>query len=563
MFEMKMKILILSFLFSCVTTFAESGYRQSDTVAIIGKKVITLGDFQKYYKEKMLKVGLTDNGDTRIKYLQNLVDDELLLLDAKKRGIEKTKSALTEFERINTQELLNAFSKKFIEPIINISEQDIRSMYIKMNTKIKVKHLYASTLKEAEKLCDQLKNGIAFEGLAKEVFHDGTLKENGGDLGYISVDEMDPNFEEAAFSMKVGEISQPIKTVTGYSIIKVEDIKQNPFVIESEYLKAHDRIKAFVAKRAYEEAAKQYTANQKKELAIKFDISLVERLYQSIESFADKNHFEKSSSFYLLNKNRIVVRTKNGNWNLTRLISELQLTNEEQRKWINNTTDLEDFISGLIIRKNTIQKAEAAQLGKSLEFQNNVEYNFNTFLIQQVEKQLREKINISNESIQACYNENGERYTKEGEMRLSSILIDKQLIADSVEQLLVEGISFEKLAAEFSIQTNTAKNKGDMGFFHKNDLGNLGDKVFGMNQGQWMGPISDDGKYLFLKCTAIKPPAQKNISEVSSEIKETLTTLNWFKSRTDYVSSLEKEFHVQLFPGKITTLNLLTKAYDR
>lgn len=563
MFEMKIKILIFSFLLGFTTIFAEMSHSQSDTVAIIGKKIITLEEFQKYYKEKIRKVGLTDNGEIRIKYLQNLVDDEVLLLDAKKKGIDKTKSALTEFERIKTQELLNAYSKKIIEPAISINEQDIKSMYIKMNTKIKVKHLYALNLQDAEKLYDEIKNGKSFEELARVVFHDEQLKEYGGDLGYISVDEMDPNFEAAAYSMKIGETSQPIKTVTGYSIIKVEDIKQNPFVIESEYLKAHDRIKAFVAKRAYENAAKQYTANQKKELEIKFDKSLIEQLYQSLESFSGKNHLEKSSSFYLENKNRIVVRTKNGNWNMSHLISELQLTSEDQRKWIHNATDLEDFISGLIIRKNTLQKAEAAQLDKSPEFKQNVDYNFNTYLIQQVEKQLRDKIYIPDESIKAYYNENCDRFRKESEMRLSSILVYKQSVADSIEKLLIDGISFEKLAQEFSIQMNTAKNKGDMGFFRKSDLGNLGDKVFGMNPGQWMGPISDDGKYLFLKCTSIKPPVWRNLSEVSEEIKETLKALSWYKSRTDYTSSLKKEFQVQLFPEKITNLNLLTNAYER
>ena len=152
MFELKMKIVILSFLFISGASVAQTNYRSVDTLAIVGNRTITLDEFQTYYKEKLRKIGLTDNGDTRTKYLQNLVDDELLLLDAKKRGVDKTKSALVELERIKTQELLNAFSKRFIEPTVKVTEQDVQQMYIKMNTKIKVKHLYASTLEEAEKL---------------------------------------------------------------------------------------------------------------------------------------------------------------------------------------------------------------------------------------------------------------------------------------------------------------------------------------------------------------------------------------------------------------------------
>ena len=558
-----MKILILALLFVVAPTFAQSRYGLKDTLAVVGNKIITLDEFQLFYKEKLRKIGLTDNGETRLKYLHNLVDDELLLLDAKKRGIDKSKSALVELERIKAQELLNAFSKRFIEPTVNVTEQDIKNMYIKMNTKIKVKHLYASNLEEAEKLYDQLRKGKLFEELAKEVFQDEQLKENGGDLGYISVDEMDPNLEEAAFSMKVGEISKPIKTVTGYSIIKVEDIKQNPFVVESEYLKARDRIKAFVSKRTYEEAAKRFTAGQKVEMAITFDKSMMNKLFESLQSYSNKNSFERSSIFFQQNKNKNVVKSKLENWNLTQLVTELELTNEAQRKWIHSETDLEDFISGLIIRKITIRKSLEAQLDKSQNFKNNVEYNFNTFLIQQVEMQLKERIIISQDSIKTYYEENLNRFTTEAEIRLSSILLDNQSLADSVSQLLNKGISFEEIVKQFSIQTNTAKNKGDMGFFRKNDLGNLGDKVFGMNPGQWMDPVSDDGKYLFLKCIAKKPPVQKNLSEVSGEIKETLATLNWYKSKANYISSLQKEFHVELFPEKLNSLNLLTKAYDR
>ena len=561
---MKMKQILLSILFLFPFVHPqEKSNDYSDTLAVIGKKVITINEFQKYYKEKLLSIGLTDNGDTRIKYLQNLIDDEVLIVDAKNKGLDKLKVALSEYERISTQELLNAFSKNFIESSVNVTEQDIKNMYIKMNTKIKVRHLYAQSKEEADKLYAQLKKGEKFEELAKEVFHDEKLRDNGGDLGYISVDDMDPALENAAYSMKVGEISLPVKTVTGYSIVQVEDIKQNPFVIESVYLKAHDRIKAFVSKRAYEDAAKRYTVDQKKQLEIKFDNSMLKKLYESLGNVSDKNLWESSTSFYHRNKNSVVVKSKMENWDLTKLISEMQITTEEQRQWIHSENDLEDFISGLIIRKNTIKKALEANLDNSQTFKNNVEFNFNTFLMQQVEKELRGKIKISPDSIKTYYKQNADRFTKEAEIRLSSILVDNATLADSVSRLLNNGISFEKITGELSIQTITAQNKGDMGFFRKSELGNFGDKVFELNPGQWTGPLSDDGKYLFLKCTDVKRPVMRNLSEVSKDIEQTLTTLNWYKLRQDYVTSLKKEIHVQVFSEKLNAINLITKVVNR
>lgn len=123
------------------------------------------------------------------------------------------------------QELLNAYTIKYISPTIVINESDLQDLFVKLNTKIKVSHLYAPTKEKADLLYKELKSGKGFEDLAKENFLDPELRKNGGSLGYISIDEMDPEFEIVAYSLRVGEISQPVKTVQGYSIIRVEDIK--------------------------------------------------------------------------------------------------------------------------------------------------------------------------------------------------------------------------------------------------------------------------------------------------------------------------------------------------
>jgi hypothetical protein len=112
------------FFFLSTVTAPENSISPNDTLAIIGDKIISVSDYIRSYKEKLLRLGLTDNGDTRIKYLTNLVDDELLISKAKKTGSDKTKAAQTEYKRIRMQELLNAFSSKYIEPGITITENE-------------------------------------------------------------------------------------------------------------------------------------------------------------------------------------------------------------------------------------------------------------------------------------------------------------------------------------------------------------------------------------------------------------------------------------------------------
>jgi len=74
---------------------------------------------------------------------------------------------------------------------------------------------------EAEAARKQLVEGADFATLARELSDDTSSKDQGGDLGDVSKGVMVPAFEEALFSLKAGEVSQPVKTQFGYHLIEV------------------------------------------------------------------------------------------------------------------------------------------------------------------------------------------------------------------------------------------------------------------------------------------------------------------------------------------------------
>ncbi len=78
------------------------------------------------------------------------------------------------------------------------------------------------TAKEVKKKLDE---GEDFAELAKEYSKDESNAESGGELGFFGKGKMVKEFEDKAFSMKVDEISDPVKTEHGYHIIKVTDKK--------------------------------------------------------------------------------------------------------------------------------------------------------------------------------------------------------------------------------------------------------------------------------------------------------------------------------------------------
>ena len=88
------------------------------------------------------------------------------------------------------------------------------------SNKIKCLHILVKKNSEALMVLDRLKNGESFTNLAKELSIDKASGKRGGDLGFFRKGMMVKQFEDVAFSLEKGQISEPVKTEFGYHIIK-------------------------------------------------------------------------------------------------------------------------------------------------------------------------------------------------------------------------------------------------------------------------------------------------------------------------------------------------------
>ncbi len=148
---------------------------------------------------------------------------------------EKIKDQFWQPEKRKISYLLVDFSK--IKTQIKVSEEEIKSYYesnigeFERQEEVKARHILIKTEDKGEdeakklsyEILEKLKKGEDFAKLAKEFSEDPGSKDTGGDLGYFGRGQMVPEFEEAAFSLEVGEFSEPVKTQFGYHIIQVLD----------------------------------------------------------------------------------------------------------------------------------------------------------------------------------------------------------------------------------------------------------------------------------------------------------------------------------------------------
>jgi len=136
------------------------------------------------------------------------------------------------------------FAFKDLEPEVKVSEEEITE-YFDLNResygtpkKVRARHVLfkvegeagadaiEGARKKALSVSEEAKAGANFAELAKKHSDDPGSKTKGGDLGFFEEDKMVKPFSDAAFSMKPGEISDPVRSTFGWHVIKVEEVQE-------------------------------------------------------------------------------------------------------------------------------------------------------------------------------------------------------------------------------------------------------------------------------------------------------------------------------------------------
>ncbi|HEY1078842.1 MAG TPA: peptidylprolyl isomerase [Bdellovibrio sp.] len=221
-----MKLIISALLLISATSYAQ---KATDVVAQVGKKSITVEDFNKKYNEVKSQ---TVNPPTKADFLEDLIRYEVGLQEAEKRGLQKDPIVL---ERLD-QEMYKALLEKELGPRIQkiqVSDKEMQTWYAK-NPELRTSHILieykagatpaqiAEAKKRANEIYDEVKKSKRpFEELVKLYSDDALSKQAGGDIGWQSRVTLVPSYYEAASDMKVGEVRGLIESQFGFHVIKL------------------------------------------------------------------------------------------------------------------------------------------------------------------------------------------------------------------------------------------------------------------------------------------------------------------------------------------------------
>ncbi len=252
------------------TQTSESAKKENlpdDAVAIVGGDKITKDS----YKDEMsfYSAMLASQQQLKPSIVQMLVQDKLIADDMKKNNVKVDDKELDDkflqyIQQFGGQEKFdkmledyNMSSDKFKETIKKdqiyqkhrdwfekkhpISDKDAKKYFDEHKetlAQVKASHILVADENTANEVKKKIDDGADFAELAKEYSKDTANSNKGGDLGYFTKDKMVKEFADKAFSMKKGEVSEPVKTSYGYHIIKVDDKKDTADSLKDDISKA-------------------------------------------------------------------------------------------------------------------------------------------------------------------------------------------------------------------------------------------------------------------------------------------------------------------------------------
>lgn len=169
--------------------------------------------------------------------------EEMILNVKNEQGLQtddELEKALTEvgltYKEFRNNMEVRALEKQASMDGISITTKDLEKAYEIIQDQVRARHILVKDKSLAVEIKGKLEKGADFAELAKKHSIDGTAS-IGGDVGYFGVETMESSFEDAAFSLKLGQISDPIQTSFGYHIIEVTD-KGRTFEEMKDELKA-------------------------------------------------------------------------------------------------------------------------------------------------------------------------------------------------------------------------------------------------------------------------------------------------------------------------------------
>jgi len=467
-------------------------------MAVVEGESIPVEYFQPRYAQYILRTGQTDTPRLRMMLLNEILGDRLLIREARRNGIEQTPSFRTEADIARRKILLDLYDAYVVGESVQVTDEDRAEVFARMNGMVQARHLYSRTQEGAETLYRRLQAGESFETLAREVFADTALANSGGLLPAFTFDEMDPAFEDAAFTLPVGEISRPIRTAQGFSVMQVVDRFVSPILTESAFAERRAFVDGYVYRKKRTQARTAYAQERLERLDATFHTAGMEALMNRatgarlVQDETPSRPADAAPVLTFTHKGRPVT------WTVSDVDRQLTYVADRTQQRVQSRQDLEALLRGMAVQeqlaRDAVERGLDAHPDYSAMFTNAIE----TWISDTRRREIRESVVVTEDTLRALYAAYPADFWHPARVFVEEIVVESRAMVDSLRGLL-SAADFGDLAARHSIRPGATEARGRLGFVTQQEMGFLGEAVFAASEGDVLGPIEVQGFYTLLR----------------------------------------------------------------
>lgn len=209
---------------------AGAALAQDRVVAKVNGKSITEADMKLAEAEIGSDLGSLPEATRRRVLVEFLIENQLFADAAEGQQLGAGAAFEERMQYWRRRALRDAFFDRSVRA--SVKDADAKAFYdrevgaSKAEEEVRARHILVDNKDKAREIFEKLAHGADFAQLAKEHSKDPGSKDQGGELGFFARGQMVPQFEEAAFKLRKGEVSEPFQTQFGWHVVRVDERRQ-------------------------------------------------------------------------------------------------------------------------------------------------------------------------------------------------------------------------------------------------------------------------------------------------------------------------------------------------
>lgn len=461
--------------------------------------------------------------EDKLKLLNTMIDDRLVFAEAERTKLPASSDFTTQMNDFRRDQMLQTWYDREVVKKVAIDDtmkrnyyQAHRSDYITPE-QVRAREIQVKTKEEADSVYDMVVNQkLGFDTLAK-VRSVAPDKARGGDMGFFRKGVRAKEIDDAAFSMKTGDVSKPIKIADGYVILKVEDKRERK-------------------ERTYDDVAGEIEGRLKPE-------KTQARLNKLLDDLK-KGHVNQDTA--ALAANRDTVALVDGQPVLMADVNKMiERIPPMYRQQFDSPEGKKRILDQLITEKLVLRLAEQNKYWLASDVTGATLDRERTLLSSMLKKrETTDRVRVEDKEIQADYKKTIKDFKVAEQVHAKEITFKTRSSADSVRRLLLDKknpVSFDSMARTVSVSA-TRWAAGDMGMITRGSKPKEVEKVlFGLKPKTLSGVVKfSDTSFAIYRVEEHKAATTRPLTEVKPKIERKLQQAAEKKLLDDYLAALRK-----------------------